>query len=134
MATNDSQEKMMKKLISILSGFLILAATSTVSLASVATVNVVQIFGTIDPSKINDYTEYMAGVNMYDALTTLDDRGSILPNLAESWEVSDDTLTYTFKLKSGATFQDGSPVEAKDVVYSVNRLLTLNELIYLKAF
>ena len=41
--------------------------------------------------------------------------------------MSDDTLTYTFKLKSGATFQDGSPVEAKDVVYSVNRLLTLNE-------
>ena len=120
-------EKMMKKLTSIFSGFLILIATSTISYANVATVNVVQIFGTIDPSKINDYTEYMAGVNMYDALTTLDDRGTILPNLAESWDVSDDTLTYTFKLKSGATFQDGSPVEAKDVVYSVNRLLTINE-------
>lgn len=94
---------------------------------NVATVNVVQIFGTVDPAKINDYTEYMAGVNMYDALTTLDGDGAIQPLLAESWEVSEDTLTYTFHLKDGATFQDGSPVEAKDVVYSVRRLLALNE-------
>ncbi len=94
---------------------------------NVATVNVVQIFGTIDPAKINDYTEYMASVNLYDALTTLDSAGNILPLLAESWNVSDDTLTYTFKLKQGATFQDGSPVEAKDVVYSVRRLMALNQ-------
>ncbi len=94
---------------------------------NVATVNVVQIFGTIDPAKINDYTEYMAGVNLYDALTTLDGSGSIQPLLAESWTVSDDTLTYTFTLKDGATFQDGSPVEAKDVVYSVRRLMEINE-------
>jgi len=92
-----------------------------------ATVNVVQIFGTVDPAKVNDYTEYMAAVNMYEALTTLDSNGTIQPLLAESWNVSADTLTYTFKLKSGATFQDGSPVEAKDVVYSVKRLLAINE-------
>ena len=53
--------------------------------------------------------------------------GAIQPLLAESWEASEDTLTYTFNLKEGATFQDGSPVEAKDVVYSVRRLLALNE-------
>jgi len=94
---------------------------------NIATVNVVQIFGTIDPAKVNDYTEYMAGVNMYEALTTLDGDGNILPLIAESWEVSDDTLTYTFKLKSGVKFQDGSPVEAKDVVYSVSRLMAINE-------
>lgn len=97
------------------------------SAANVATVNVVQIFGTIDPAKVNDYTEYMAGVNLYEALTTLDGKGNILPLLAESWEVSDDTLTYTFKLKSGTSFQDGSPIEAEDVVYSVKRLMSINE-------
>ncbi|MFV0386033.1 ABC transporter substrate-binding protein [Paracoccus sp. (in: a-proteobacteria)] len=91
------------------------------------TVNAVQIFGTIDPAKINDYTEYMAAVNLYDGLTTVDGAGTVVPQLAESWTVSDDNLTYTFKLKEGATFQDGSPVEASDVVYSVNRLLALNE-------
>jgi len=94
---------------------------------NVATVNVVQIFGTIDPAKINDYTEYMAGVNLYEALTTLDGDGAIQPLLADSWDVSDDTLTYTFTLKEGATFQDGSPVEARDVVYSVTRLMAINE-------
>ncbi len=104
----------------------LLMSTSAIA-QNVATVNVVQIFGTIDPAKINDYTEYMADVNMYEALTTLDGDGNILPLLAESWDVSDDTLTYTFHLKAGATFQDGSPVEAKDVVYSVKRLMAINE-------
>ncbi|WP_424929436.1 ABC transporter substrate-binding protein [Amaricoccus tamworthensis] len=94
---------------------------------NVVTVNAVQIFGTIDPAKINDYTEYMAGVNLYEALTTLDGSGAIQPLLAESWETSEDGLTWTFTLKDGATFQDGSPVEAKDVVWSVNRLLAINE-------
>ena len=97
------------------------------SAQNVITVNAVQIFGTIDPAKINDYTEYMAGVNLYEALTTLDGSGAIQPLLAESWEASEDGLTWTFTLKEGATFQDGTPVEAKDVVWSVNRLLAINE-------
>lgn len=94
---------------------------------NVITVNAVQIFGTIDPAKINDYTEYMAGVNLYEALTTLDGSGAIQPLLAESWTTSEDGLTWTFTLKEGANFQDGSPIEAKDVVWSVNRLLAINE-------
>jgi peptide/nickel transport system substrate-binding protein len=114
---------------------LLLTATASGALLSAApvvaqnvvTVNAVQIFGTIDPAKINDYTEYMAGVNMYEALTTLDGDGNIQPLLAESWEVSEDTLTWTFTLKEGVTFQDGSPVEAKDVVWSIERLLAINE-------
>ena len=61
-----------------------------------ATVNVVQIFGTVDPAKVNDYTEYMAAVNMYEALTTLDSSGSIKP---PSWLKAGmsqlDTLIYT---------------------------------------
>lgn len=91
------------------------------------TVNVVQIFGTIDPAKVTDYTEYMAAVNLYDALTTVDGDGNVVPQLAESWDISDDGLTYTFHLKEGATFTDGSPVQASDVVYSMQRLLTLQQ-------
>ena len=90
-------------------------------------VNVVQIFGTVDPAKVTDYTEYMAAVNLYDGLTTVSSAGEVVPQLAESWEVSDDSRTYTFRLKQGATFQDGSPVEAKDVVYTMQRLRALNE-------
>jgi peptide/nickel transport system substrate-binding protein len=42
--------------------------------------------------------------------------------LAEAWEVSDDGLNWTFTLKEGLTFSDGSPVTAEDVVYSFDRL------------
>lgn len=114
--------------------FKALAAASAIALTAgaahadnVVTVNTVQIFGTIDPAKINDYTEYMAGVNLYEALTTLDGDGAIQPLLAESWTTSEDGLTWTFTLKNGVVFQDGSPVEAKDVVWSVDRLLSINE-------
>ncbi|MEM1401431.1 MAG: ABC transporter substrate-binding protein, partial [Pseudomonadota bacterium] len=118
--------KMFKtKLLSIAAATALLASGALAE--NVVTVNAVQIFGTIDPAKINDYTEYMAGVNLYEALTTLDGSGTIQPLLAESWTTSEDGLTWTFTLKEGATFQDGSPIEAKDVVWSVNRLLAINE-------
>ena len=64
----------MKNLRSI--GFGATAATALIlgagmaSSENVVTVNTVQIFGTVDPAKINDYTEYMAGVNLYEALTS----------------------------------------------------------------
>ena len=57
---------------------------------TVVTMNTVQIFGTIDPAKISDYTDYMAAVNLYDGLVTVDSAGNIIPELAESWTVSDD--------------------------------------------
>ncbi len=104
-----------------------LALGSAALADNVITVNATQIFGTVDPAKINDYTEYMAGVNLYEGLTTLDGTGAIQPLLASSWSASEDGLIWTFTLKEGATFQDGSPVEAKDIVWSVNRLLAINE-------
>src|SRR4029079_16755189 len=58
---------------------LALAKTSIVVTAT-------QIFGTIDPAKIKDYTEYMAAANLYEGLTTVDSKGKVLPLLAEKWE------------------------------------------------
>nr|WP_155126380.1 ABC transporter substrate-binding protein [Pseudovibrio flavus] len=91
------------------------------------TVNIVQLVGKIDPAVIGSYTEYMAAVNFYDGLTTVAPSGEIIPQLAESWSVSEDNLTYTFNLKKGATFQNGDPVKASDVVYSLNRLVAINK-------
>ena len=91
------------------------------------TMNVVQIFGTIDPAKITDYTEYMAAVNLYDGLVTVDPEGKIQPLLAERWDVSSDAKKFTFYLKKDATFHDGAPLTAADVVYSVKRLLTIDQ-------
>lgn len=94
---------------------------------TVVTMNTVQIFGSIDPAKISDYTDYMAAVNLYDGLVTVDGTGQLIPKLAESWKVSDDAREVTFTLRADAKFSDGSPVEASDVVYSFDRLLRINQ-------
>lgn len=92
-----------------------------------ATMNVIQVVGTIDPAKITDYTEYMMAVNLYDGLTTADKTGKVIPLLAKSWDISADGKTFTFHLVPDAKFQNGDVVTADDVVYSVKRLLTINQ-------
>jgi ABC-type transport system substrate-binding protein len=98
-----------------------IAATHTV------TINTVQIFGTIDPAKISDYTDYMASANLYDGLVNVDSKGALIPELADKWEVSPDATSVTFHIRPDAKFQDGSPAQAEDVVYSVERLLKINQ-------
>jgi nickel transport system substrate-binding protein len=53
---------------------------------------------------------------VYEALVSLSDTGEIIPWLAESWEISDDGLTYLFKLRPGVVFTDGTPFNAEAVV------------------
>ena len=94
---------------------------------NVLTISGNQEFGTVDPHRGTDYTEAMAMVNMYDALVFPNEEGNMLPKLAESWEADSEGLTYTFKLKQGVKFHDGSEVKADDVVFSVERALSLQE-------
>lgn len=61
--------------------------------------------------------------NVLDTLVTLDAQQSVVPSLAESWDVSDDNLTWTFKLRSGVQFSNGREMTADDVVYTFERLL-----------
>ncbi len=81
----------------------------------------------IDPAVGSDYSSATALANLYDTLIFPNSDGSVQPWLAESWEVSDDGLTWTFKLKQGVKFHDGSDLQASDVVYSMNRLQTVGE-------
>ncbi len=62
--------------------------------------------------------------NVYETLVKLEADGSITGLLAESWDVSDDGLVYTFALREGVSFHDGSPFTADDVVFSINHVLT----------
>lgn len=59
--------------------------------------------------------------NLFEGLTRYQADGSIAPALAESWEISDDGLVYTFTLRSGVTFHDGTAFTAEDVVFSLER-------------
>ncbi|MCL6282390.1 ABC transporter substrate-binding protein [Ruegeria sp. 2012CJ41-6] len=59
--------------------------------------------------------------NVFEGLTRFMGDGSIVPGLAESWEVSEDGKTYTFKLREGVAFHDGAPMSAEDVKFSLDR-------------
>ena len=59
--------------------------------------------------------------NLFEGLTRYRPDGSIAPALAESWDISPDGKTYTFHLHSGVTFQDGTPMTADDVKFSLDR-------------
>lgn len=83
-------------------------------------------FNTLDPSRswCDSCQIYLTAV--YDQLLRVGkDNETLEPRLATEWTVSDDGLTYTFTLDPEAVFSDGSPVEAKDVAFSLERLKNL---------
>ena len=59
--------------------------------------------------------------NVFETLTKVNSDGSVTPLLAESWEVSPDLKTYTFKLRKGVKFQNGEPFNANTVKFSFER-------------
>lgn len=68
---------------------------------------------------------------IYDGLLNYDDNGKVIGALAETWEHSDDGLTWTFHLRKGVKFQNGDDCTASDVLATYNRLLdTKNALRY----
>ena len=82
----------------------------------------------LDPHAIYDVPMQFILLNAYDGLYRYTGNPpELVPWLAESHTVSDDGLTWEFTLRDGATFHDGSPVSADDVVYSFQRLLALGK-------
>ena len=59
--------------------------------------------------------------NIYEGLTRFAADGSVIPGLAERWDISEDGLGYTFYLRQGVKFHDGSDMNAADVVFSLDR-------------
>ncbi|MBE7185263.1 MAG: ABC transporter substrate-binding protein [Methylobacterium mesophilicum] len=59
--------------------------------------------------------------NIFEGLTRIGEKGEVLPDLAESWTVSDDGKVYAFKLRTGVKFHDGTAFDASDVKFSLDR-------------
>ncbi len=78
--------------------------------------------GTLDPHSAHSVDRINVGIMLYDQLTTFDTEGNVVPNLAESWDLSDDAKTYTFYLHQGVKFHSGREFTAADVKYSFERL------------
>jgi peptide/nickel transport system substrate-binding protein len=99
-----------------------IAATSLAEASGTLSVGRREDSTNFDPTRTALNVDFWVIANMYDVLVRVDKTGSTLePGLAESWEVSKDGLTYTFKLRD-AKFEDGSPITAKDAVFSIVRL------------
>src|SRR5699024_6017773 len=85
------------------------------------------VIDSLDPAQVYEATGNTVVHAVYDTLLTFEgsDVSNPVPLLAESWEANDDATEFTFHLHPDAAFSDGSPVEAEDVVFSLNRLRNL---------
>ena len=89
---------------------------------------------TFDPPNIVDVTVQQIAMNITDRLTELAPDMSVRPGLAESWTVSADKLTWTFKLRKGVKFHDGTTLDAEAVKFNFDRLLDTKKPVKRRAF
>ena len=84
---------------------------------------------TMDPGEAFEISTGEITGNTYDMLVRLDvnDTTNVVGGVAESWTVSDDGLTYTFKIKPDLKFASGNPITAEDVAWSFERAVKLNK-------
>ncbi len=84
----------------------------------------------LDPAEAFEFSGEDVTNNVYDMLLAIDpnqlDKG-YAPGIAEKWEISPDTLTYTFKIKQGLKFHSGNPLTAADAAYSLQRAVALKK-------
>lgn len=85
----------------------------------------------LDPVTNQETNDIRVIENIADGLVTYNDDGTeIIPRLATDWETSEDGLTWTFNLRKGLKFSDGSPVTAEDIEFSFQRAIDHTESIY----
>jgi oligopeptide transport system substrate-binding protein len=76
----------------------------------------------LDPQKTSTTVESNILRNLFEGLVVQDPKGDVAPGVAENWTVSEDGLTYRFKLRANAKWSDGAAVTAADFVYSLRRI------------
>jgi peptide/nickel transport system substrate-binding protein len=83
----------------------------------------------LDPAEVFEFTAAEWAANVYDRLVTypVDDVENLQGHVAESWTISDDGKTFTFKIRPGITFHSGNPLTAEDAVWSLQRVIKLDK-------
>lgn len=81
----------------------------------------------LDPARSLDELEAVYNSNIYEPLVRYNDSfpPDVTAGVAADWEVADDNVTYTFNLHEDMTFHNGDPVTAEDVVYTVDRVMSM---------
>ncbi|MEX0317432.1 MAG: peptide ABC transporter substrate-binding protein [Ruegeria sp.] len=78
---------------------------------------------TLDQHKTSTVAEANILRDLYEGLVVYTPAAEVTPGVAEEWEVTDDGLVYTFKLRADANWSNGDPVTAQDFVYSLQRIM-----------
>ncbi|MGA1130437.1 MAG: peptide ABC transporter substrate-binding protein, partial [Chthoniobacterales bacterium] len=78
---------------------------------------------TLDPALITGQPEGRVANALFEGLLTFDTQGQPQPGMAESWEISEDGRVYTFRMREGLVWSDGTPLTARDFVASWRRTL-----------
>ena len=83
----------------------------------------------LDPAQVTDLNSARVGRRIVETLVTFPEESTqLVPGLAESWTVSKDGLQYTFKLRRGIKFHDGTPLDAAAVKFSIERQIDPNHV------
>jgi peptide/nickel transport system substrate-binding protein len=98
-----------------------LATSGAASAETVLRVAKTSIPRILDPHFTTSFTERDFGYLIYDTLFAVDKKFEVKPQMVDTWTVSDDRLTYTFTLRAGLLFHDGTPVTSADCVTSIKR-------------
>ena len=121
----------MKKFSKILTAGLVdLAATALTAVSAMASGDIYVMFSTnvmsLDTNLATDGDSFEIIADCIDGLTQMDAEGAAIPAIAESWDVSDDGMTYTFHLRDDAVWSNGEPVTANDFVFAWKLAMTAN--------
>ena len=112
---------MRSKLSMLFAGVLLFALPGAAFAAKDLVVGVPANLTGLDPADLNDNLSQSAARLMFEGLYMLDEHMKLQPQLAESYEASEDAKEFTFHLRKGVTFQDGSPFDAAAVKFSCDR-------------
>ena len=118
-------QKPINLLISLISAALIISGCSNKTQnadSNMITVDLGADISTLDPQMVEDVQSTRVAYDLFEGLLTQDQSNKPIPGLAEKWDISPDGKIYTFHLRNGLKFSDGSPITADDVVYSFQRV------------